>query len=326
MSHQRVETLKLTPAQRKKLEEKGFSMLSDFDGLTVPDLKEELQVSMQEAAQILEVVRNAQCGTSPVWVPLSEETQARTITTLVESFDDLLNGGIETKRVTEICGAPGAGKTQFSIQMVVNCQLPLDKGGLDCSAVYIDTEGSFMAERMKHMAESVVEDNCQQQQDNGTKKQSQIRTVDEMLERVHVFRVHNHIELIAVVNTLAAYCHDHPDIKLIIVDSIAFHFRNEFGKAGMRNRMLNGIAQKLMSLATRHDLAVLITNQMTTKINKVTGSNVLVPALGESWAHACTTRVVLNFSGTERTATLVKSPSLPERSITYSIDQRGIRA
>eukprot|EP00056_Hartaetosiga_gracilis_P004808 m.78265 g.78265 ORF g.78265 m.78265 type:complete len:82 (+) comp11948_c0_seq2:932-1177(+) len=81
-----------------------------------------------------------------------------------------------------------------------------------------------------------------------------------------------------------------------------------------------------MSLATKLDLAVLITNQMTTKVSPGTAERVLVPALGESWAHACTTRVVLNFTGSKRTATLVKSPSRPEGSITYSIDQRGVRA
>eukprot|EP00056_Hartaetosiga_gracilis_P004807 m.78261 g.78261 ORF g.78261 m.78261 type:complete len:235 (+) comp11948_c0_seq2:122-826(+) len=211
MSSQRIETLKLTPSQRKKLEGKGFSILSDFDGLTVPSLCQEIGVSMTEAAQIMEVVRNAQGGSSIQWAPVSEDAQCVPITTLVRAFDELLGGGIETRRITEICGAPGAGKTQFSIQMAVNCQMPEENGGLNCSAVYIDTEGSFMAQRLKDMAESVVGE-VKYRRKGKHKQEEKWKSVDEMLECVHVFRVHNQVELIAVINTLAAYCHDHKEV------------------------------------------------------------------------------------------------------------------
>lgn len=40
---------------------------------------------------------------------------------------------------------------------------------------------------------------------------------------------------------------------------------------------------------------------------------------GESWGHACTVRVILFWSGSERYATLYKSPNLKEDTVTYRI-------
>eukprot|EP00043_Microstomoeca_roanoka_P009415 m.89426 g.89426 ORF g.89426 m.89426 type:complete len:96 (-) comp14577_c0_seq5:120-407(-) len=67
----------------------------------------------------------------------------------------MLGGGIEPRKLTEFCGAPGAGKTQLAMQLSANCQLPEELGGLAGSVAYIDTEGSFMPERFQTMAVAV---------------------------------------------------------------------------------------------------------------------------------------------------------------------------
>jgi RAD51-like protein 2 len=55
--------------------------------------------------------------------------------------------------ITELCGCPGIGKTQMGIQLCTSVQIPGAFGGYDGTAVYIDTEGSFMAERAQDIAE-----------------------------------------------------------------------------------------------------------------------------------------------------------------------------
>jgi len=61
-----------------------------------------------------------------------------------------------------------------------------------------------------------------------------------------------------------------------------------------------------------------LTNQMTTRFNKQQTSQ-LVPALGESWGHACTIRVIFFWNNQQRQALLYKSPSQKEAVISYQI-------
>ena len=106
-------------------------------------------------------------------------------------------------------------------------------------------------------------------------------------------------------------------------------------------------------------MAVVVVNQMTTKVSNANtnanntvgsvqrkGSNVtneikFVPALGESWAHATTTRLLLMFdhtherlnfqthgqgkSSTRRICKLVKSPHKAAATAFYHVTERGLR-
>lgn len=47
----------------------------------------------------------------------------------------------------QIAGPAGCGKTQFCIMLSVLATLPQDKGGMDASVIYIDTEAAFSATR-----------------------------------------------------------------------------------------------------------------------------------------------------------------------------------
>ena len=48
------------------------------------------------------------------------------------------------------------GKTQIGIQLTINAQRPLAWGGLGGHAVYVDTEGSFTADRAEDMSRCAV--------------------------------------------------------------------------------------------------------------------------------------------------------------------------
>jgi hypothetical protein len=128
-----------------------------------------------------------------------------------------------------------------------------------------------------------------------------------------------------------------------------------------RTQHLNATAATLTSLSVQHQLAVVAVNQMTTKFTKdevtikennpnhgntnicsdssSTPRTKLIPALGESWAHAVTSRLILSKSmlnancgdGTEqpqyqyRTCSLTKSPRLPSGEANLLITNAGIR-
>lgn len=55
-------------------------------------------------------------------------------------------------------------------------------------------------------------------------------TVEGVLERIYVFRVVDLVEQMGVVRWLCGpdspFMRDHPDVKLIVLDSMAFHFRH----------------------------------------------------------------------------------------------------
>lgn len=112
-------------------------------------------------------------------------------------------------------------------------------------------------------------------------------------------------------------------VKVIVVDSVTFHFRQDFDDMALRTRVLSGMALKLMNLAKRFSLAVVLLNQVTTKHTEA--SFQLALALGDSWSHTCTNRIVLYWNGNERYAYIDKSPSLRSASAAYSVTARGIR-
>lgn len=51
----------------------------------------------------------------------------------------------------------------------------------------------------------------------------------------------------------------------------------------------------------------------------------LVPALGDSWAHAATHRVILHWQEGRRRAFLYKSPTQPARAAEYVVTRDGVR-
>lgn len=95
------------------------------------------------------------------------------------------------------------------------------------------------------------------------------------------------------------------------------------------------------------NIAVVVVNQMTTQISGTNSSSEtrsstdfstsLIPALGESWAHAVTTRLLLSADISNggvltradrhqrRICTLVKSPHKPSGTASFIITEYGIR-
>ncbi|XP_020248057.1 DNA repair protein RAD51 homolog 3 [Asparagus officinalis] len=332
-----IQSLPISSSHRSKLLAAGYTSLSSLSFVSAPQLAEDLNIALQEAMDILKVASESSSsarlgggnailnGAQTAWDILSEEQALKHITTSCEDLDGILGGGIHCKEVTEVGGVPGIGKTQLGIQLAINVQIPVDYGGLGGKAIYIDTEGSFMAERAYQIAEACIADtgntflyhrkdfqNCHAQMHPNN-----------FLANIFYFRICSYTEQIAVINYLEKFIADQKDVKVVIIDSVTFHFRQDFDDLALRTRVLSGLSLKLMKLAKKFSLAVVLLNQVTTKFND--GSFQLTLALGDSWSHSCTNRIILYWNNNERHAYIEKSPSLKSSSAPFSVTSKGIR-
>jgi RAD51-like protein 2 len=226
------------------------------------------------------------------------------------------------------------------MQLCVNVQIPIKYGGCEGEAILIDSEGSFSAVRCASIAEGLVE-HLQRVQGNKSNPQALTLSVESILRRIHVFRVFDSTEQLALFASIPSFLASHPNVRLIVVDSIAFHFRRGFGNDfSVRSRILLNMASSLAAIACQYKLAVVLSNHVTTKFDRkiipktnhqendsfsIQESSHLSPALGESWAHTCATRVLLYWNSRIRAAKLLKSSSKRTASCSYSVTEKGVR-
>mmetsp|Transcript_3991 Transcript_3991/g.7773 ORF Transcript_3991/g.7773 Transcript_3991/m.7773 type:complete len:359 (-) Transcript_3991:99-1175(-) len=330
-----VAALPLPPTVRQKLQASGFHSVIDLNNINPVDLSKEAHLTHEEALSVLTAVHGADiqravAGAKSASNILREEQARRVITTGAAELDALLGGGVAPQEVTEFCGVPGIGKTQLGMQLAVNVQIPHELGGVGGHAIYIDTEGSLIAERVVDMAHALVgEVSSIAAASNNPQKVYAAKqlTVDSVLANMHYFRVHTATEQRALLNSLEKFLNSHQHVRLVVIDSIAFHFRQDFPDMSQRTRILNESSLLLMRLADKFSLAIVSINQVTTKVS-TDGPSMLVPALGESFAHACTTRVILHWQQDhtkQRYAHLYKSPRLPQSTAPFRVEKNGIR-
>ncbi|KAM7541435.1 hypothetical protein Aperf_G00000033654 [Anoplocephala perfoliata] len=276
------------------------------------------------------------------------------VLTMSKSFDELMDGGFPCGRITELCGQPGVGKTQFCLQTCLTVQIPNWCGGLAGEAVFLDTEGNFMPKRLRQMAKDLVShfhsviapclqhhittlsDSVEDSEERAACEEAlcALPSEEDLLNKVHYIRCTDYLQLLAAVRRLNEFCKYHPNTRLIIVDSIALPFRYEFEDIPQRNRLLAALSQSLLLTAGNQNAAVIVTNQITTKIvshgTSTASHGSLVPALGDSWGHICSIRILLSKGegsngDLRRIARLLKHPGRPPGTATYQITTGGIR-
>uniref|UniRef100_A0AAA9S5H6 DNA repair protein RAD51 homolog 3 n=1 Tax=Bos taurus TaxID=9913 RepID=A0AAA9S5H6_BOVIN len=326
-------SLPLSPAVRVKLASAGFQTAEELLEVKPSELSKEVGISKEEALETLQIIRRecltnktsysvtAESGRKCTALELLEQEHTQNfIITFCSALDNILGGGIPLTKTTEICGAPGVGKTQLCMQLAIDVQIPECFGGVEGEAVFIDTEGSFMVDRVVDLATACIQ---HLQLIAGTHmeeehpKALQDFTLENILSHIYYFRCRDYTELLAQVYLLSDFLSEHSKVRLVIVDGIAFPFRHDLDDLSLRTRLLNGLAQQMISLANNHRLAVILTNQMTTKFDR--NQALLVPALGESWGHAATIRLIFHWDQKQRLATLYKSPSQKESTVPFQI-------
>jgi DNA repair protein RadA len=294
----------------QKLKQAGFATLKDIAYAS----SHELAAVLGSEERALSIIRAAQRMLSfgKLFITAKEYYEERKniayISTGVKALDDMLEGGIETRAITELIGEFGAGKTQLCHQLAVMVQLPKEKGGLSAKALYIDAEGTFRPERIVSMA--------------------RYRGLDpeQALENIIYARAYNSDHQMLLVDE-AKRLIEEERVRVVLVDSLIAHFRAEYpGRENLaaRQQKLNKHIMQLARLAAIYDVAVVVTNQVLAAPDVFFG-NPLKPAGGNVMAHGCTYRIWLR-KGKEgkRIARIIDSPKHAEKEAVFTIADEGV--
>ncbi|XP_017345240.1 DNA repair protein RAD51 homolog 3 isoform X2 [Ictalurus punctatus] len=325
-----VSSSPLAPSVKVKLINAGFHTAADLTEVQPLQLCK-AGLSQEEADEVLWTLRDdssplqqgAELQSLTALDLLHQEETRGSIVTFCSELDSVLGGGVPVGKTMEICGVPGIGKTQLCVQLAVDVQIPVCFGGLGGEAVFIDTEGGFVVQRLVGVAEAAVEHCAALAEDEEQRGALESFTVEKILSGVFLVRCQDHVELLAELHLLPDFLRKHPQVQLVVIDSVAFPFRHDLEDLSHRTRLLSALSLRLTRLSAQHGPAVVLTNQMTTKVSTVQSK--LIPALGEIWGHAATQRLILHWEGAQRFASLYKSSSHRDASVPYHITAEGFR-
>jgi DNA repair protein RadA len=217
-----------------------------------------------------------------------------------KSLDSLLDGGIEAGVITQVYGPPGSGKRQLCHTLSV--MLPSDYG-----TIYIDTEGSFRPERIKEIANARGFDSKQ------------------ILQRVLVTKALDINQLESRIEAACSKIDSDNKIKLLIVDSIIYHYRAECAgcsKLPEKIQRLNKYMHLLLKTANSNAVAVVVTNHQIQ--SSVDGrSNRVAPLGGNAVSYTSKYRIHLDYRGGYRRARLDLGPCPQQDDISFAINEIG---
>jgi DNA repair protein RadA len=299
------------PAVSSKLESAGVFDMMSLAVMGPAELSDAAGVSAAVARKAIQAARNMlelgfQTGTEYE----KKRSNVVNITTGSKNVDELLGGkGIESRAITEAFGAYGSGKTQLSLTLAVNVQLPLDKGGANGKCVFIDTEGTFRPGRVKQIAEAMG------------------ANPEKVLKNILVARAFNSDHQILLVEKISEMIKAGEPIKLVIVDSLTAHFRAEFSGRGQladRQQRLNKYMHNLAKIAEQHNLIVYVTNQVMSNPAQMFGDPTTAIG-GNIVGHASTYRIYLRRGKQgSRVAKLIDSPNLPDNETIFFLSDAGV--
>jgi len=299
------------PGTVQKLEDAGIYDLMGVAVMSPADLSELAGMGEAVARKAIQAARKMMSLGFQDGMEFAEKRkEIANITTGSKNLDGLLGGkGIETKAITEAFGAYGSGKSQLGFSLAVNAQLPVELGGANGKAVYIDTEGTFRPDRIKQIAVA-----------KGLNPEN-------VLKNIFVARAFNSDHQILLIDKVNEMVKNGEPIKVIIVDSLTAHFRAEFAGRGQladRQQKLNKYLHNLMKIAEQCNIAIYVTNQVMANPGMMFGDPTTAIG-GNIVAHASTYRLYFRRGKKgSRVAKMIDSPNLPENETIFFLGIKGI--
>ena len=300
------------PAVASKLEAAGIFDLMGLAVLGPTELSELAGVGEAVARKAIQAARKMMDLGFQTGEEFAEKRkEVFGITTGSKNLDNLLGGrGVETKAITEVFGAYGSGKTQIGLSLAVNVQLPIEKGGANAKAVFIDTEATFRPERIKQIAMGLG------------------AVPEKVLKNIFVARAFNSDHQILLLDKITEMVKNGEPIRLVVIDSLTAHFRAEYSGRGMladRQQKLNKYLHNLMKLAEQCNLAVYVTNQVMANPAMMFGDPTVAVG-GNIVGHASTFRIYLRRGKKgSRVAKMIDAPNLPENETVFFLTESGLK-
>jgi len=299
------------PGIAAKLEAAGVYDLMGLAVMSPPSLSDMAGIGEAVARKAIQAARNMmKLGFMDGMEFAKRREDILHITTGSENFNQLLGGkGIETRAMTECYGAFGSGKSQLAFTLAVNVQRPIEQGGANGKAVFIDTEGTFVPQRIRQIAEGIGANS------------------EKVLKNILVARAFNSDHQILLLDKVSEMIKEGEPIKLIIIDSLTAHFRAEFAGRGQladRQQKLNRYLHELTRLAEQHNLAIYVTNQVMANPAMMFGDPTTHVG-GHIIGHAAKFRLYLRRGKQgSRVAKLVDSPNLPDNECQFWVTEKGV--
>uniref|UniRef100_A0A2K6BBX8 RAD51 recombinase n=1 Tax=Macaca nemestrina TaxID=9545 RepID=A0A2K6BBX8_MACNE len=301
----RLEQCGINANDVKKLEEAGFHTVEAVAYAPKKELINIKGISEAKADKILTLtlLPRLECNGMIICLAHCTSTPGSSDSSASASqvvFLIALLGGIETGSITEMFGEFRTGKTQICHTLAVTCQLPIDRGGGEGKAMYIDTEGTFRPERLLAVAESVL--------------------LPQPPRNWVTAPARNRLQRILVSCRYA----------LLIVDSATALYRTDYsgrGELSARQMHLARFLRMLLRLADEFGVAVVITNQVVAQVDGAAmfAADPKKPIGGNIIAHASTTRLYLRKGrGETRICKIYDSPCLPEAEAMFAINADGV--
>jgi DNA repair protein RadA len=344
MASQDLENLSgVGPATAEKLKENGFD---DFQGIAVAspgELSNTADIGESSAADIIQAAREAADigGFESGATVLERREQIGKLTWGVDEVDELLGGGVETQSITEVYGEFGAGKSQVTHQLAVNVQLPSEHGGLEGSAIFVDSEDTFRPERIDDMVrglpdekiEATMEfhDIVEEGEADASDEELLTQLTESVLDKIHVAKAFNSNHQILLAEKAQEIASESQDeefpVRLLCVDSLTAHFRAEYvgrGKLAERQQKLNKHLHDLMRVGDLNNTAVLVTNQVASNPDSFFGDPTQ-PIGGNILGHTSTFRMYLRKSKNDkRIVRLVDAPNLADGEAVMRVTGDGL--
>ncbi|TYG60958.1 hypothetical protein ES288_D07G109400v1 [Gossypium darwinii] len=197
-------------------------------------------------------------------------------------------------------GPAGIGKTQFCLKLSLLASLPTNYGGLDGRVIYIDVESKFSSRRLLEIGLRSFPEIFQMKE-----------MAQEMAGRILVLRPTSLAEFTQSLEQIKVSLLQN-QVKMIVIDSMAALVSGEHEQGARRQQTLSWHISFIKSLAEFSRIPVVVTNQVRSRnhddasrycfqVQSRDGAietpmqydSHLVAALGIQWAHAVTTRLVL---------------------------------
>jgi len=303
-------------ADIKKLKSAGICTVRGIQMVTKKKLCNIKGLSEAKVEKMKEAVMKI-CGANAGFCTALQQSLNRRnvfrLTTGSMELNKLLGGGLESMAITEVFGEFRTGKTQLAHTLCVTTQLPGEGGYTGGKVIYIDTENTFRPDRLRPIADRFNLDQ------------------EAVLDNVLYSRAYTSEQQMELLDFVCAKFHEEPGIfKLLVVDSVMALFRVDFsgrGELAERQQSLAQMLSKLQKISEEYNVAVLVTNQMTSDPGATMSfqADPKKPIGGNIIAHASTTRISLRKGrGEVRVAKIYDSPDLPESEASFSITSGGL--
>jgi len=297
--------------QIKLLQENGVSTAEALAMSTLNIIADVDGLGDKTAKKLIWNARNA-LGMTDFITAADIDENVEFITTGSSELNRILGGGFQTGKLTEVYGPFKSGKTNLAHTLAITTQLPKSRGGLEGTVAYIDTENTFSKEKIKRIAKRFD------------------LIPNEILSHIYHARIYSSDHQSQMVSKAETLCKTR-GVRLIVVDSLMALMRAEYVGIGMlakRQGVLNNMLHGLSRIAETYNCAVLLTNQVATKMMGMFSGNDAIG--GNIIAHGCHFRVMFKTKGfssnnsLKRRAVIVDAPDLPPEECEFYITSVGI--